>query len=214
MKLQSSLCALALLSLTACNNDPAQSKVQASVAAPTEQAASAPTTEEEQGELVYAVTSKNSSLQFVGAKLTGKHEGSFADFKGTIHLVGRDPTKSRLSFEIAMNSLKIEPTKLAGHLMSPDFFNVKKYPQATFTSRSLTKSKGKDNYHVIGNLNLHGVEKSISFPATITPHQQNLNVSAEFAINRKDFKIVYPGMPDDLIKDNVLIKIRMNPSRP
>jgi hypothetical protein len=31
-----------------------------------------------------------------------------------------------------------------------------------------------------------------------------------FKINRKDFKIVYPGMPDDLIKDEVLLKISLS----
>ena len=30
---------------------------------------------------------------------------------------------------------------------------------------------------------------------------------AEFTINRKDFGILYAGMPDDLIKDDVLLKI-------
>jgi hypothetical protein len=32
-------------------------------------------------------------------------------------------------------------------------------------------------------------------------------VKSEFAINRKDFNIVYPGKPDDLIKDEVLLKL-------
>ena len=30
---------------------------------------------------------------------------------------------------------------------------------------------------------------------------------AEFAINRRDFNINYPGMPNDLIRDNVVIKL-------
>jgi hypothetical protein len=34
-----------------------------------------------------------------------------------------------------------------------------------------------------------------------------VSVDAEFAINRKDFNIVYAGKPDDLIKDDVLIKL-------
>jgi hypothetical protein len=35
-------------------------------------------------------------------------------------------------------------------------------------------------------------------------------VDAEFAINRKDFGVVYPGMPDDLIKDDVLLKLKIH----
>jgi len=32
-------------------------------------------------------------------------------------------------------------------------------------------------------------------------------------LNRKDFAIVYPGMPDDLIKDDVLIKLSVRASK-
>jgi len=35
-------------------------------------------------------------------------------------------------------------------------------------------------------------------------------VQASFGINRKDFNIIYPGMPDDLIKDEVLIRLNVN----
>jgi polyisoprenoid-binding protein YceI len=62
---------------------------------------------------------------------------------------------------------------------------------------------------VTGNLELHGVTKSITFPATIKMSADAVDVDAEFAINRKDFGIVYAGKPDDLIKDDVLIKLEI-----
>jgi polyisoprenoid-binding protein YceI len=62
---------------------------------------------------------------------------------------------------------------------------------------------------VTGNLELHGVTKSITFPATITVQGDAVTVKADFAINRKDFGIVYPGKPDDLIKDEVLLKLNI-----
>ena len=75
----------------------------------------------------------------------------------------------------------------------------------------------KGGTHVItGNLDLHGVSKSISFPATVRLSAAGVEVDSEFAINRKDFSIVYAGMPDDLIKDDVLMKItlRAKPATP
>ena len=43
-------------------------------------------------------------------------------------------------------------------------------------------------------------------------------VKADFAINRRDFNINYPGMPNDLIRDNVVIKLDLQatpgPPRP
>jgi len=47
----------------------------------------------------------------------------------------------------------------------------------------------------------------VSFPATVTVAADSVTAQTEFVVNRKDFGIVYPGMPDDLIQDNVLMKI-------
>jgi polyisoprenoid-binding protein YceI len=60
---------------------------------------------------------------------------------------------------------------------------------------------------VTGNLELHGVTKSITFPADIQITDDAVAVKAEFAINRKDFNINYPGKPNDLIRDNVVLKL-------
>ena len=64
-----------------------------------------------------------------------------------------------------------------------------------------------------GNFQLHGVTKSITFPATVKAGGDTVDVDAEFAINRKDFGVVYPGMPDDLIKDEVLLKLHIHARR-
>ena len=58
---------------------------------------------------------------------------------------------------------------------------------------------------VTGDLSLHGVTKSITFPAKLAMDGEAVKVSADFAINRKDFGIVYAGKADDLIADNVAI---------
>ena len=100
--------------------------------------------------------------------------------------------------------------------MSPDFFNVDQNPTATFAVTSITPAG--DNYQVTGNLNLHGVTKSISFPANISIAADAVKIKAEFAINRRDFNVNYPGMPNDLIRDNVVIKLDVTaspgPARP
>jgi polyisoprenoid-binding protein YceI len=59
-------------------------------------------------------------------------------------------------------------------------------------------------------MTLHGVTKRIGFPADITLTDAGADVTAEFALNRKDFGIVYPGKPDDLIADNVLLKLSVH----
>ena len=53
---------------------------------------------------------------------------------------------------------------------------------------------------------LHGVTKSITFPATIEVGPEQVMARAEFAIKRFDFNIEYKGKADDLIRDDVVIK--------
>ncbi len=190
----------------ACNNDPGKGKAQATVGSATE-AVAAPAA----GGVSYTFSNDGSKVEFVGAKVSAKHEGSFSAFRGTISLVDNDPTKSTVTAEIDIASLQVEPAKLSGHLKSPDFFDAAKFPKAKFTSSAI--KAGGDNgatHTVTGNLELHGVSKSITFPAKIGVSADQVTVDAEFAINRKDFSIVYPGMPDDLIKDDVLIKLSLH----
>jgi polyisoprenoid-binding protein YceI len=192
------------LTLVACDNNPAKDKAQA---AAKEAVTTAPAAA---SGAKYAFSNADSKVDFVGAKVTRKHDGSFQTFSGTVDLVDNDPTKSSVSATIDIASLKSDDEKLTGHLKSPDLLDVGKFPQATFTSTGIKAGGEKGATHTVtGNLQLHGVTKSISFPATIKAGADAVDVDAEFAINRKDFGIVYPGMPDDLIKDDVLLKLQI-----
>lgn len=209
MKLnQSVMCVLALLLLAGCENDPVGDAAKTAPTAPVEEKVQPVA---EQAAVQFEINGENSSIEFVGAKITGKHEGKFTKPSGNLSLVDGDPTKSSVTVSIDMSSFSSDSEKLDEHLKSPDFFDVAKFPQTTFVSTSVAK-KG-DVYEITGNLDLHGIKKSITFPAQIEAGSDKLKISAEFGINRKDYGIVYPGKPDDLIKDEVLIKLSLNPTK-
>lgn len=67
--------------------------------------------------------------------------------------------------------------------------------------------KGTTGYDVTGNLTLHGETKSITFPADIQISDDQVKVAAEFFIKRFDFGIQYPGRANDLIRDEVVIRL-------
>ena len=146
--------------------------------------------------------------------MTGSHGGTFASFRGTITLVGGAVEKSRVTVDIDMPSVTSAPDKLVAHLKSPDFFGVEQFPKATFASTDI-KPGGANGapYQVTGNLTLHGVTKSIPFPASIAVAGDAVNADATFSINRKDFNINYPGKVDDLIRDDVLIKLTLRAAK-
>jgi polyisoprenoid-binding protein YceI len=184
--------------------DPARDKPAAKVAEPVAPAAApAPSA----ATVNYAFSEDGSKLAFVGAKVSLKHDGSFQKFRGNVTVPGGDMSKGSVDFEVELASVVTDAEKLTGHLKSPDFFDVEKFPKSTFKSTSVSPGSEPGTYTITGNLDLHGVTKSISFPAKISSAGETLDVASEFKINRKDFGIVYPGMPDDLIHDDVVIKL-------
>ncbi|MFI5300300.1 MAG: YceI family protein [Polyangiales bacterium] len=160
------------------------------------------------GAVKYTVAADSSKVGFIGSKITGKHEGSFEKFTGTIELTNGKPESAKVSIDIDIASVKTDQDKLITHLKSKDFFDVEHFPKATFVSTSIVASTTPGSTHTVtGDFELHGVKRAISFPATITVTGDTASATAEFSINRKDFGVVYPGKPDDLIKDGVLIKL-------
>jgi polyisoprenoid-binding protein YceI len=193
------------LGIWACNTDPAKDKSKATVAEAVSVAA--PGAPSANG-TVYAFSQANSKLEFVGAKVTGKNEGSLGTFSGKIVSPDGKPESSTVSVEIDVTSISAGIEKLTNHLKSADFFDVEKFPKATFVSTSVKPGGEKGATHTVtGNLTMHGVTKSISFPATIRLTPDSAEADAEFGINRKDFGVMYAGKADDLIRDDVLIKL-------
>lgn len=162
-----------------------------------------------------SVTPENSKVLFTGSKVSGRHDGGFNNFTGTIDLVGGKPEESSVKIDIETASVFSDADGLTKHLQSGDFFEVAKFPRATFTSTKVVPdpTKGANSYTVTGDLELRGVRKSVSFPATITVTPADVSVDSEFSINRKDFGIVYAGKADDLIRDDVVIKLDLTTPR-
>ena len=207
--------------LTACPN-PADdapkaevSQAAASKPAAASSAASAPGTAEKGGDTApLKIDSKASKIAFVGSKVTGKHDGGFKDFSGTIHL-SKDVTASKMEVNIDMTSVFSDDEKLTGHLKSPDFFDVEKFPTAKFVLDAVEAGNGTEgSTHTLkGQLTFHGVTKSIAFPASITVTDALVSAKSEFSLNRKDFGVNYPGKADDLIRDDVLVKLDVKAPR-
>ena len=187
--------------------DPGAKVTSATVESPAgEQAEPGSTVEPGKGLTSLAIDPSSSKIEFVGAKVTASHAGGFTDFAGTLEL-GEPIEKSQIEVTIQTASLYADKEKLTKHLKSPDFFDVGKFPTATFRSTEIKKDG--DGHVMTGDLTLHGVTKRISFPVTLDATDADVTASAEFSINRQDYGINYPGMRDDLIRDLVVIKLSL-----
>jgi polyisoprenoid-binding protein YceI len=194
--------------------DPAANKTKALVA----NAQSEANTAKPLGAERLVISLENSKVEFVAAKVTRSHNGSFKQFAGTIDLLPHSIEGSRVTIDIDTGSVATDEDALTAHLKTPDFFDVAKFPKATFVSTNVSTKiepgiKAGTTHEITGNFDLHGVKKSITFPATIHVTPESVAVDAEFSINRKDFGIVFAGKADDLIRDGVVIKLTIKAPR-
>jgi polyisoprenoid-binding protein YceI len=162
------------------------------------------------------------TLVFKASKVTATHHVEFKVWEGTYESDGT-LAGTKLNFAGDLASLVVDENnrgpltgKLETHLKSKDFFNVEVNPKAFFTSTAIVA--GVDpvqfanatgaTHTVSGVLDIHGVTEDVSFPITVTDDGMGtISAKTEFSVNRQDFGLVYPGAPDDLIRDEVVISV-------
>ncbi len=131
---------------------------------------------------------------------------------------------SNASIKIDMSTLTVESfpegaeeiAKLTGHLKSPDFFNIEKYPYSKFELTRVQKTEGEYNSVVTGNLTILDVTKSITFNANISIADNEVSIKSEnFSVDRKNWGLTYntegtEGVPVDyLISDDISFNINL-----
>lgn len=200
---------LLTLALVGCAPNPAQNVPPATVNSPAPAetpVAMATGGETPAGEAVrYAIEPATSKVLWTASKVTRSHEGGFKKFAGEISVPGGDAEKAVVNVDIDNDSLFSDEEDLTGHLKDKDFFDVAQFPKSSFKTTKVAKAGA--GYELTGDLTLHGVTKSITFPANVTVAPDVVEAKAEFAINRMDFGIKYPGKADDLIRSEVVIKL-------
>jgi polyisoprenoid-binding protein YceI len=127
-----------------------------------------------------------------------------ANVKGTIKGITGDLTEhttdaSLSSIEAALDvsTLSTGEPQRDGHLKSPDFLELEKYPTITFKSTQVER-KGEDEYAVTGDLTIHGVTRPVTLSVEgPTPPQKDpwgnvrIGLEATTKIDRKDFGLTW-----------------------
>ncbi len=87
--------------------------------------------------------------------------GRFNELEGTIVYSEADPAACSFDVRIKADSIDTNNADRDKHLKSADFFEVEKYPELTFKSRS-AKKLAESTLEVTGDLTLHGVTKPLT----------------------------------------------------
>lgn len=208
-----------MLTLIACTNAPDAEKAKTSEAKEVSTAA---------GE-TWKIDTTESKIEWVATKVSGYHTGTVNIKDGELNI--QDGKLTGGNFVLDMTSIIVSGppendeksnNKLLTHLKSPDFFEVSAHPIATFVITSITPFSGtvKDTtdprqetiskykvanptHTISGNLTIKGITKNIEFPASVIVSNNSANAIAKFNVDRREWNIVYPGKPDDLIRNDI-----------
>jgi polyisoprenoid-binding protein YceI len=149
-----------------------------------------------------------SKVSFAGTNITGTQEGSVKFASGTLAVEGSDLSKLNASVNIDMATLTTGADGLTKHLKSADFFDVEKFPKATFTSAQVKPGGERGATHTVsGVLEMRGTKKQVTFPATIAFEGARPTLQAKFLLNRQPFGVAFKGAPDNLIRDEVVVTL-------
>ncbi|MES2645692.1 MAG: YceI family protein [Bacteroidota bacterium] len=175
----------------------------------------------------YVVDTTASKLEWFAAKQTGKHNGEFSIQDGSLSVNNGQLTGGKFDINVAaivVNDLQGEDKgKLEGHLKSPDFFQVEKFPGAKFeitkvevADSSATSTMPGATHIISGNLTLKDSTKNVTFPAKVNLDDTKVSAQADFAIDRTDWGLNYkgPNNPQDwFIKKEVKLKLDLVASK-
>lgn len=140
--------------------------------------------------LTLVVDTKASKIHWLAKKVTGQHEGTINLASGSLMSDGKKVTGG--DFVIDMKSIICtditDPEynkKFIGHITMGDFFEVEKFPTATF---KITKVEVAN---ITGDLTMHGITKSVTFPAKVSMVGGKATATASIPVDRTDFGVKY-----------------------
>ncbi len=168
-----------------------------------------------------AVNTEKSSINWVGKKVLGQHNGKVKIQSGTIN--AKNGVLTGGNFAIDMKSITCDDLtdadynkKLVGHLNSADFFNVADFPNANVKITKVLKlTKKAYSYNLTADLTIKGITKSITFPATFKVTGNNIEGKAKITIDRTLWDIKYgssnffEGLGDKAIKNEIELSVNL-----
>ncbi|MFK7737279.1 MAG: YceI family protein [Pirellulaceae bacterium] len=152
---------------------------------------------------------EKSKVGFVGSKPDkSSHKGGFKKFEAEVLADFETPENSSIKLVIMTESIWSDNEKLTGHLKNADFFDIRKYPKATFVSSKI-EAEDESSVTVTGKLKMLGKEVEVKVPFKTEVSDEGLKMSSKFKIDRTKWGMNY-GAPDKINKEvEMLVELHL-----
>lgn len=125
---------------------------------------------------------------------------------GEVKFDSENPQKSTVNVTLPVGQIDTFVPKLTEEFRGAEYFDVAKYPTATFRSTKVT-AKGDDKFEIVGDLTLKGITKPVTLEAKLNKQGEQpmlkkpaIGFDATGTIKRSDFKIdkYVPHVSDEI----------------
>ena len=158
----------------------------------------------------YRVVPSGSRLEVGVSTVVGDYTLGFSRYRGEVRAPHGDITASRLWLWIDARSLSSDTRVVADAARSSAFLDVKRFPQACFSSRRVTRRKGRpQSYLLDGELTLHGVTRGLRLPVRLARSGSRYVLLSHFSLDRGLFDIRAPGVLDAMVSDQVGVELQL-----
>lgn len=150
-----------------------------------------------------------SEIAFVSKQMGVPVEGHFKKFDAQISFDPAKPAASTMAFTVDVGSATVGSPESDVELPKAVWFNVPKYPQATFQS-SAVKGLGGGKYEVTGKLSIKGNARDVVVPVALTQSGATTTAVGSFVLKRLTFKIGENEWADtSMVADDVQVKFKL-----
>ena len=150
-----------------------------------------------------------SSVQFVSRQMNVPVEGHFRKFDAQIAFDPAKPDAAKIALTIDTGSATLGVKETDVELPKPIWFNVAKFPQATFQSKSV-KALGSGKFEVAGQLAIKGATRDVVVPVQLAQSGAKTTATGQFGIKRLAYKIGEEEWADtSMVADDVQVRFKL-----
>jgi polyisoprenoid-binding protein YceI len=150
-----------------------------------------------------------SDISFVTKQMGVPLDGHFKKFDAQISFDTAKPETAKIGFTVDTGSATLGAPESDAELPKAPWFNVPKFPQATFQSTAI-KSLGGGKYQVNGRLTIKGNARDVEVPVLLTQAGAVTTAVGQFAIKRLAYKIGEGEWADtSMVADDVQVKFKL-----
>jgi polyisoprenoid-binding protein YceI len=150
-----------------------------------------------------------SEISFMTKQMGVPLDGHFKKFDAQISFDTAKPDAAKIAFTIDSGSATLGAPESDAELPKATWFNVAKFPQATFQSSSI-KALGGGKYQVSGKLTIKGNVKDVDVPVALTQAGAVTTATGQFVIKRLTYKIGEGEWADtSMVADDVTVKFKL-----